>query len=273
MPGTSDSRDPGRWRDSRCGALVVAARAQRMVQARMPLTRPAVHGESRSRARSAAAARVRSSRFIQPRYIESRHRPMEPFERELTDAVSFDDLFDAAEYALRNERLTSFCLCAQTRSEAAHRADGAVIETPFETNRTQRGIALRDADADAQVVTAFFPLVGELREFRLHLEGHPDRLLRRIVERHRIVEEDHDRIAREAFDRALVRSDEAAHDAVVVAEHTHHFFGIGRFAELGVAMQVDEHNGDFGAMAAQRILGLSGENQLGDLRREKTLHA
>src|SRR4051794_29301620 len=149
MLGTSDSHDPDRWRDSRCGALVVAAApTRRMVQARTPPTRSAPHVEWRSRSRVAAAARARSSWFTQARNIESRHRPMETFQRELTHTLSFDDLFDAAEYALRNERLTSFCLCAEARSEAADGTDGAVIETPFESNGTERGVALRDANSD-----------------------------------------------------------------------------------------------------------------------------
>ena len=94
---------------------------------------------------------------------------------------------------------------------------------------------------------------------------------RRVGHRHRIVEEDHDAVAGEALEGALVVEDQPAHRGVVFAEHAHHLLGIGGLGERGEAAQVEEDDGDLAPVALQRIVGAAGDDQLGELRREEAL--
>jgi len=54
----------------------------------------------------------------------------------------------------------------------------------------------------------------------------------------RVVEEDHHPVAGEALEGALVGQDEAAHLRVVLAQHAHHFLGLGRLGEGGEAAEL-----------------------------------
>ena len=88
---------------------------------------------------------------------------------------------------------------------------------------------------------------------------------------HRVVEEHHDAVAGETLERALVLEDQPAHRRVVFAEHAHHFFRVGRFGERGEAAQVEEHDGDFAAVALQRIVRTAFDDGLRELGRKEAL--
>ena len=64
---------------------------------------------------------------------------------------------------------------------------------------------------------------------------------------------------------------QSAHLGVVLAEHAHHLFRLGRLGEGGEPAQVEEHHGDVAPVALERILGAAGDDQLGELWREEAL--
>src|SRR5207302_1834987 len=69
---------------------------------------------------------------FQPQHVERRHGPVKTLERELADRLGLHEVFDAAEHALRHERLSAFRFRAEARRKIAHRADRAVVEAAFE---------------------------------------------------------------------------------------------------------------------------------------------
>jgi hypothetical protein len=58
---------------------------------------------------------------------------------------------------------------------------------------------------------------------------------------------------------------------VVVAQHGHDLLGLGGLREGGEAAQVEEHHRDLAPVALERVVGVAGEDQLGELGREEAL--
>ena len=114
---------------------------------------------------------------------------------------------------------------------------------------------------------------GELGDALPHRDGHAHRPRGRVGHRHRVVEEDHHAVAGEALERALVRQDQPAHLRVVLAQHAHDLLRLGGLRERGEAAQVEEDHRDLAAVALERILGVAGHDQLGELGREEALAA
>ena len=96
------------------------------------------------------------------------------------------------------------------------------------------------------------------------VEDHPDRTLRVVVARNRVVEEHHDPVAREPLERASVFMNQCPDDLVVVAKHTHHFLGLTGFGERCEVPEIGEYDGYFAAMAPQQ--GFVANDQIGQLR-------
>ena len=71
-----------------------------------------------------------------------------------------------------------------------------------------------------------------------HVERHTDRTFCGVRHLYRIVEEDHQPVASEAFQRPLVRLHEASHRGVVVTQHAHHLLGLRGLGERGEAAQI-----------------------------------
>jgi hypothetical protein len=70
-------------------------------------------------------------------------------------------------------------------------------------------------------------------------------------------------------DRELVLRDERPHRGVVVAQQRHDLLGLGALGKPGTAAQVAEHDDELAAMAFEDALVALGDNQFGQLRREK----
>ena len=62
----------------------------------------------------------------------------------------------------------------------------------------------------------------------------------RVRDRHRIIEENHDPIARELVERSLELADERPQRAVIFAQKIEHFLGLGGLGESGVTCPSSE---------------------------------
>jgi hypothetical protein len=100
-----------------------------------------------------------------------------------------------------------------------------------------------------------------------------DRAYRRVRDRHRIIEEHHDPVARELIERALELAGERPQRAVVVAQKIEHLLGFGGFGKRGVASQVAKYDDDFAAMAFEDLLVALRDDQLSKLGREEPLQS
>ena len=76
----------------------------------------------------------------------------------------------------------------------------------------------------------------------------------RVRDRHRIIEENHDTVAGELIERALILTDQRPQRAVVLVQEVEHLLGLGRLHEGGVAAQIAEHDDDLAAMAFKDLL-------------------
>ena len=103
-------------------------------------------------------------------------------------------------------------------------------------------------------------------------QRHAHGALRRIGDRHRVVEEDHDAVAGEALERAFVLHDQRGRSRRGTSPSTAiTSSGSAVLGEGGEAAQVEEDDRDLAAVALQRIVGAAGDDQLGELRREEAL--
>ena len=107
------------------------------------------------------------------------HGPVEAAQVERPHLVEFDRLGDAAGNALRHQDLAAARLAAQARRQVGHGADRAVVEAALEADRAERRVALRDADAEAELVAALRQPSAQSRDRSLHRERHARRALRR----------------------------------------------------------------------------------------------
>src|SRR5262249_55316818 len=117
---------------------------------------------------------------------------------------------------------------AQPRGEIDHGADRRIVEAALESDPTERRIAVRDADPEAELVAVLAPADAELADALAHLDRKPHRALARVRTRQRIIEQDHYAVADEALDRALVFVDQRAEAGVIFAQDLHHLLGLCR---------------------------------------------
>ena len=130
---------------------------------------------------------------------------------------------------------------------------------------------MRDAESEVEVEAGLLPSHGQLGHPLAHGGGHPHRALRRIGHRHRVVEEDHHAVAREALQRRFRGHHELAHLGVILAQHGHDLLGLRGLGEGREAAKIEEDHGDLAPVALQGILGASGHDHLGELGREEAL--
>src|SRR5262245_65558690 len=137
-------------------------------------------------------------------------------------------LFDGAERALTYHDLAGLGLAAQPGSEIYDAADRGVFPPMLEADLAERRIAGCDADAESEHVAHARPLLRQLVHAFTHVERQADGALCVIVARDRIVEDDHDAVAEESLQRALVSEDELAQVLVVLDQNAPDLFGMGR---------------------------------------------
>ena len=162
---------------------------------------------------------------------------------------------------------------AKARGQIRDGADGAVIDAPWKSDATDRGKSLGDAHAHQQIVATLLPSGTEGNHFPLHGQGHARGAGRRVVDAHRVVEKNHDAVAGETLQRAFVLQDQPAHGRMVFTEDAHHLLGIGGFGKGGEAAQVQKNDGNLAPVAFQRIIGATGDDQIGQLRRKEAFQA
>src|SRR5215475_11775827 len=204
-------------------------------------------------------------------YAEGGYGPGEALEGQWAERFQGNQVLHGARHALGEEDLGVARLPAEPRGEIGHRADGSVVPAPLEADGADGRIALRDADAHAEIIALLAPGCVEVKGALPHGQGHADGPLRRVGHGHGVVEEDHHAVPREALECPVVLEDEPPHLRVVLAQHAHDLLGIGRLREGGEAAQVEEHNGHLDAVAGQRIGRPTCQDQLRELRREEAL--
>src|SRR5205814_5535437 len=136
---------------------------------------------------------------------------------------------------------------------------------------TQSRVTLRDTGTKAQIPTTLAPVGDQPAGCLAHRHCHVDRTRGRVWDRHRIVEENHDAVARELVERPLELAHERSQRSVVFAQEVEHLLGLGGLAEGGVAAQIAEPDDDLAAVAFQDLLVALRDDEFGELRREEAL--
>src|SRR5207248_7099230 len=145
--------------------------------------------------------------------------------------------------------LTILCLGTEPSSQVAHGADCGVAGALGKADLSKRGVALCNADSKAQITIASTPGSDQGAGRLAHRYRHFDRPLGGVRDRHRVVKEHHDPIARKLVERALELANKRPQRAVIFAQEIEHLLGLGGFGKGGVATQIAEHDNDFASMA------------------------
>ena len=77
-------------------------------------------------------------------------RPRKTFEAQLSHRFRFNQHFNCAVDAWRDQDLLAIRLATETRGKIRDRANGGIVEAPFKPNLPECGIALRNAHAIVQ---------------------------------------------------------------------------------------------------------------------------
>src|SRR6185369_3834316 len=108
---------------------------------------------------AARTSRLRSGRGddLERDHVVGRDRPAQPLERQLPDGLARGDLVHRRLYLPRDQDLAVLRLGAEPRADVRDGADRAVVVAPFEADAPERGVALGDPDAEAELVAAGAP--------------------------------------------------------------------------------------------------------------------
>ena len=207
-----------------------------------------------------------------PRRDRRRCRPArlgEAAEAQLAERVDDGDLLDGREDPLADEDLAALRLGAQACREVGHAADGRVVGAALEADLAKGRVALRDPHAEVQGVVPAGPSLGQFRDAAAHRQRHADRALRCVGAVERVVEDDHEPVAREALERAVEAVDEVAERGVVLAQHGHDVLRLHGLGEAREAAQVAEDDGDLATVAAQEGVVAGRDHELRELRRQE----
>ena len=122
-------------------------------------------------------------------------------------------------------------LRAEPGGEVRDAADRGVVGSALEPDPAERGVALGDADPEAEVVAAAAqPSASPPTRSRMATAiARPAR--RPVVARQRVVEEHHQPVAGEALERSLEAEDELAQRRVVLGQDGHDLLGLARLGE------------------------------------------
>jgi hypothetical protein len=104
-------------------------------------------------------------------HIISRQRPPDRLQLELTDRLDLHGILDLHQHSRTDEDLPWLGLVAKPRGDVGDRANGGIVEAAFKADGAERGEAVRDADAEANLVPEPTPLIGKFK-FR---EAEPGR--------------------------------------------------------------------------------------------------
>src|SRR6185312_6754576 len=126
-----------------------------------------------------------------------------------------------------DEDLSWLGLIAKAGGDVRHRTNGRIIETPLKPDGAKRRKAMRHAIAEANLVPQATPRFRQGSDCVTYLKRHEHSLERRVLDWHRIVEDDHHAVTGVSFERAVVFDDDFADGRMVVAQQGHHVFRVG----------------------------------------------
>ena len=95
--------------------------------------------------------------------IVRRQRPPDPLQLELTDWLDLHGVLDLRQHSRTDEDLPWLGFIAEPRGDIRHRPDGGIVEAPFKADRAERSKAVRNADAEANVVPEPTPPIGKFK--------------------------------------------------------------------------------------------------------------
>jgi hypothetical protein len=90
-------------------------------------------------------------------HIVRRQRPPNPLQLELADWLDLHGVLDLHQHARTDEDLTRLGFVAKARSDVGNGADGGVVEPAFKPDSAQRCEAVRNADAETNLVPKAAP--------------------------------------------------------------------------------------------------------------------
>ena len=90
-------------------------------------------------------------------HIIRRQRPPDPLQLELTDRLDAHGVLDLHQHSRADEDLPRLGFIAQPRGDVGYRADSGIIEASLEADGAERGEAVRNADAEANLVAPATP--------------------------------------------------------------------------------------------------------------------
>src|SRR6516164_2875895 len=135
---------------------------------------------------------------------------------------------------------------------------------------------MRNADAEANLVSPPTPRFRQGSDGVAHFEGHKHRLQRRVLDWHRIVEHNHHAVTGIAFERSAILDDLLANCSVVFAQQRYYVLRVSAFSETSEPAQITEERGYFSAMAFELFLSSRCNDQISHLWRQEapqTAHA
>ena len=205
----------------------------------------------------------------EPSDLVRRDGSTESLQVEISHENRIDRPLDRCEEARADQDLTSRGARAEPGGEVRHRAKRCVVVATLEADPAQRRVPSLDPDPQAKLRPTLPPPARQVFEALLGGDREPDRLEFMVVERERVVEEHHDPVAREVFERPAVDGDQLADHLVIRTEHLEQLFGRGRLGERREAPEVGEETGDVGAVAGEQLLALLRGDERGNLRRDE----
>ena len=96
-------------------------------------------------------------------HIVRRQRPPDPLQLELTDRLDLHCILNFHEHARTDENLTRLGFVAKPGGDVRYRADGGIVEASFKADGAERGKAVRNPDAEANVVLEPTPPIGKFK--------------------------------------------------------------------------------------------------------------
>src|SRR5688572_16576664 len=88
---------------------------------------------------------------------ECRHRLREALEGQRPNGIAFERTVERGHRLAVEKHLSGFGFGAETRGEVSDVADRGVVPASLEADRAEGGVALRDADAERELVAALLP--------------------------------------------------------------------------------------------------------------------
>src|SRR5438270_254794 len=146
------------------------------------------------------------------------------------------------------QHFTGRRFCAQSRCEIYDRSKGRVVGTSLEADDRQGGVAVREANAVAEVVASVRPSGRESGQGLPQLEGHSYRRAGRVVTRNWVIEISHDPVSGEHADRGVVALKYVSSDREVLVQCLYELLWFGVARERGESAKIAEQHGDLAAM-------------------------